>query len=65
MSKSTWVVHAVAECEDCDFVASNHINAQAIGAKHAMTHHHKVRVEVGLASVYDYRVSESALERKV
>jgi hypothetical protein len=55
MTKSTWVVHAVASCEDCDFLATGYKNAQAIGARHAKTHHHKVMVEVGLCSEYDYR----------
>ncbi len=55
MKKETWVVHAVAECRDCEWNAQGHKNAQAIAAKHAKHHGHLVVVEVGLHSKYDGR----------
>ena len=58
MKKSTWRVSGIANCDDCDWHYENYKNAQAVGANHAKHHHHKVRVETALVSVYDGRLSE-------
>jgi hypothetical protein len=55
LKKATWKVHAVAECQDCEWKASNYHNAQAIAAMHAKSHKHLVTGEVGLAFEYDGR----------
>ena len=55
MKKSTWVVHAIFECKDCDKRWEGYKNAQAVGAKHAKHHKHLVHGEVGLAVDYDGR----------
>ena len=53
MKKESWVVHSMATCEDCDWVGTNHKNAQAVGANHAKHHNHFVRVETVLVSRYN------------
>jgi hypothetical protein len=58
LKKSFGVVHAIAECEDCDWTAFGYKNAQAIAAKHAKVHGHRVHVEVGMDGTYDGRASE-------
>ena len=55
MEKRLGVVHVIAECEDCDWKTQNHINGQAIAAKHAKGHKHKVHIEIGLNGYYDGR----------
>jgi len=55
LKKSIGVVHVVAECEDCGKEFQNHINGQALAAKHAKHYKHKVRGEIGLVFVYDGR----------
>lgn len=52
------VVHAIVDCDDCDWKSSNYKNAQACAAIHAKVHHHKVHVEIGLAFIYDGRITE-------
>jgi len=53
MKKSIWKVHVVATCQDCGMEFQNHVNGQALAAKHAKSKKHTVRGEVGLAFVYD------------
>lgn len=53
MKKRIGVVHAMAECQTCDWRNENHKNAQATAAKHAKFHKHIVHVEVALAVYYD------------
>jgi len=48
-------VHAFAECEDCSWTTNSHKNGQAIAAKHAAKHHHKVTGELGITFGYDGR----------
>ena len=55
MKKSIGVVHFTAECEDCDWTSQSHKNGQALAAKHAKHHNHKVTIEVGLYGYYDGR----------
>jgi hypothetical protein len=55
VTKRTWKVHAIAECEDCGAHWENYKNAQATAAIHAKKYHHKVSGDVGLAFEYDGR----------
>lgn len=55
MKKSTWKVHTIAKCEDCDWETGNYHNGQALAAIHAKHHHHKVTGDVGLCFEYDGR----------
>jgi len=55
MSRSYGVVHGVAWCKDCDWHTESYKNAQAIAAKHAKKHGHRVEGELGIAFEYDYR----------
>lgn len=52
------VVHGLANCEDCGWQYEGYKNAQALAAKHAKRHGHKVLVEVGLSGYYDGRGSQ-------
>ena len=52
MKKIIGVVHAIAECEDCDKRFTNYKNAQALAAKHAKHKKHKVTGEIVLAFEY-------------
>jgi len=49
------VIHAIVECEDCDWKSSSYKNAQAIAAIHAKKHGHKVSGELGVSFGYDGR----------
>ena len=55
MKKSIWVVHVVAECQDCGKQFQSHKNGQALAAKHAKHYKHLVHGEVGLCFDYDGR----------
>lgn len=57
MQKSYGVIHAFAECKDCDWKTESYKNAQAIAATHARTYGHKVEGEVGNAFTYNGRPS--------
>ena len=52
MKYSYGVVHAVVECEDCDWKTYSYKNAQAIAAKHAQKYKHNVSGELGIAFTY-------------
>jgi hypothetical protein len=54
MRKKSWRVASQAECNDCDWVSTNDVNAQAVGAKHAKHYNHFVRVETVIVSYYNY-----------
>ena len=54
-SRRGWA-HAV--CVDCGWELER-INAQAVGAKHAKTHNHRVLVTTEIESVYDGRISNN------
>ncbi len=43
------------ECEDCDWKADGYKNAQAIAAKHAKFHKHKVNGETAIGGYYNGR----------
>ena len=55
MKKSIAVIHVISQCEDCGQQFDNFKNGQALAAKHAKTHGHLVKGEVGLAFTYDGR----------
>lgn len=55
MSYTYGVVHGVAQCLDCDWHTESYKNAQAIAAKHAKKHGHRVEGSLGIAFSYDYR----------
>jgi hypothetical protein len=46
-------VHAIVECEDCDWKTGSYKNAQALAAKHAKKYGHRVRGELGIDFGYD------------
>ncbi len=60
MSYSYGVVHGVARCLDCEWHTESYKNAQAISAKHAKHHGHRVEGNLGIAFSYDYRDSEGS-----
>jgi hypothetical protein len=47
------VIHAIANCSDCDWQTQSYKNAQAIAAKHARHHKHKVFLEWAMGGFYD------------
>ena len=49
------VIHAVVECEDCDWQTESYKNAQAIAKIHAQKYGHRVRGELGISFGYDGR----------
>ena len=53
MKKEFGTVHAMAECKDCSWEATDYKNAQGIAATHAEKFKHKVYVEIGLAGYYE------------
>ena len=55
--KTTWVVHAIAECTVCGVRYENYKNAQALAAKHAKQTGHVVTGEVGLAFEYPRKLA--------
>ena len=55
MEKEYGVVHGIAECQDCDWGTQSYKNAQAIAARHAKAHGHKVTGELGIYFSYDGR----------
>ena len=55
INKEFTIAMARAECLDCNWTTESAKNAQAIAAKHAKKHRHKVRVEVGMAGYYNGR----------
>jgi len=46
------VVHAIVQCEDCDWHTESYKNAQAIAKIHAMKYGHNVSGELGIAMGY-------------
>ena len=58
MKYSYGVVHAVVECEDCDWKTASYKNAQAIAKIHARKYGHKVLGELGISFSYNGREGE-------
>lgn len=54
MKKRSYRGWAHATCVDCGWELEN-INAQAVGAKHAKDHKHRVLVTTEIESIYDGR----------
>lgn len=55
MKRAFGVTHTIVECIDCGWRSESYKNGQAIAARHAKVHAHKVLVEVGLSGYYDGR----------
>ena len=58
MKKTIWVIHLIAECQDCDWHCENYKNGQAQAAVHAKKHKHLVHYEIGLCGDYDGKVED-------
>lgn len=52
MKYSYGVVHAVVQCDDCDWYTKSYKNAQALAAKHAKKYSHNVSGELGIGFHY-------------
>ncbi len=59
MKKQLGKVHTIAQCEDCEWRSEDYKNGQAIAAKHAKHHKHKVNIDIGLGGYYDGRVAQN------
>ena len=57
MNKEIEVVHVSAICQDCGKEFDNYKNGQALAAKHAKHYKHLVHGEVGLAFIYNGKIS--------
>ena len=55
MIKQFGKTHTIAQCEDCSWRSENYKNGQALAAKHAKHHKHKVSVEIAIGGYYDGR----------
>jgi hypothetical protein len=55
MSYGYGVIHAVVECEDCEWKSTSYKNAQATAKIHAKRYGHKVVGDLGISFFYDYR----------
>lgn len=55
MAFRRFVIHYIAECEDCDWGTEDYLYGQKKASEHARKHGHKVRSEVGHCCVYDGR----------
>ena len=55
MKKSYGVIGCIVKCEDCSWGSASYKNAQALAARHAKAHGHKVIGEVTNAFDYDGR----------
>jgi hypothetical protein len=53
--KKTTTVHVIANCETCNWGNQDYQNGRVLAARHAKTHKHLVRVEVGRLYTYDNR----------
>jgi len=53
------VVHAIVECEDCDWRSESYKNAQAIAKNHAEKYGHRVHGELGVDFGYNGREVEA------
>ncbi len=47
------IIHAVADCENCKFVAGYFLTAVQLGREHAKKTGHKVTVETGNTWIYN------------
>lgn len=53
------IIHAVAECEDCDFVDGYFLTAQKSGRNHAIKTGHTVCIETGYAITYNKKLRDN------
>jgi len=64
MTSRFGVVHAIAECRDCEWSTQSYRSARRMAAQHARRNGHLVAVEVGLNGYYDGRGETKNMERK-
>jgi len=55
MKYSYGVVHAIVECDDCEWKTFSYKNAQAIAKIHAQKYGHRVIGELGIGFSYNGR----------
>ncbi|MGH8897930.1 MAG: hypothetical protein ACRDZ4_13140 [Egibacteraceae bacterium] len=53
VTRSFGVTHGIATCETCGWRTESYKNAQALAARHAKAHGHRVSGEVAYAYTYD------------
>lgn len=58
MKIERWVVHCIAECQDCKKEWEHYRTARALALRHAKKYKHRVHVEVGTTVIYDARAKE-------
>ena len=58
------VIHAIVQCEDCEWHTESYKNAQALAAIHAKKYKHKVCGELGIGFNYDYREKSVGVEKE-
>lgn len=64
MRYSYGVVHAIVECEDCDWRTESYKNAQACAKIHAQKYKHNVKGELGILFNYYGRGEEGEVDKK-
>ena len=52
MRVSKWLIHAIAECKDCDWRCEDYLNAQRLTREHAAKTGHTVAIDLGYAAEY-------------
>lgn len=57
-SKGPWLVHAIAQCSDCDWEEMSYRIAVKQGREHARKTGHEVIVETGYAQIYNSKDKE-------
>ena len=53
MSRDKWLVHAIAQCADCDFEETDYHSAQKLGRDHHIKTGHQVTIETGYCQIYE------------
>jgi len=53
MRVNKWLVHAIAQCADCNFEVSDYQLAQTMGRSHHIKTGHTVTVETGYCQKYE------------
>lgn len=58
------IIHAIADCSDCDFVCEDRYNASRKAREHAKKTGHQVFVEIGHMKIYNERSENTAFSTK-
>lgn len=48
-----WIVHAIADCKECDYEDTDFRTAQRTARNHALKTGHEVHIETGYAQYYN------------